>query len=297
MKALSLLTAFTFFVVPVFAEGTIVSETTTRTLKPRVTNSRNTVGSTDTLRLADRQSELNATSLAINTAAGLFFSYTGLYLNIGGGYARMTTSDFSLTTPYNEVLPTTKTTDGVFFGRLELCYQFDENWDLALGYTRYGRADVEIAFPKYPNIVSILPLPDYKRHVMRYQTTRISLMPTYSIEAGDRMRFRLGAGVMCNQTKSRIETTYYAWFSGRPSGLIAEEYPSTSRTDWSGIVSLGADYEIFKHGALSFSLAYAPYRINVPTSPAALNQGVSRPSRSTVRVDAFEAALALNFRR
>lgn len=249
------------------------------------------------MQLADRQSELNAASLAINTAAGFFFAYTGLYVNVGGGYARMTTSDFSLTTSYNEVLPATKTTDGVPFGRVELCYQFDENWDLAFGFTRYGTAEVQLAFPKYPNVTSLLPLPDYKRHVMRYQTTRFSLMPTYSIEAGDRMRFRLGAGVMCNKTKSHIEATYYAWFSGVPNRLFSDSFPSQSRTDWSGIVSFGADYEIFKHAALSFSLAYAPYKINVPTSPGALYQGVSRPSRSTVRVDALEATLALNYRR
>ncbi|MFT3866868.1 MAG: hypothetical protein QM715_00085 [Nibricoccus sp.] len=297
MKALSLLVAFTLFAAPMFAEGTAASETTARVLQPRVANPRNMIGSTETLQLADRQSERDLTSFAINTATGLFFSYTGLYLNIGGGYARMTTSDFSFTTPYNEVLSTTKNTDGVPFGRLELCYQFDENWDLALGFTRYGTAEVQIAFPKYPNIVSILPLPDYKRHVMLYQTTRISLMPTYSIEAGDRMRFRFGAGVMCNKTKAHIESTYYAWFSGVPNRLVSDSHPAQSRTDWSGIVSIGADYEIFRHGALSFSLAYAPYRIGIPTSPFALGQGMSRPSKNNVRVDALEAALALNFRR
>jgi len=294
MKALPLLAAVLILVAPIFAEGTGSLENETRTLAPRkLSGSSRTTSSSETIQIADSQSANNAAWFAANQVARSIIEYTGLYLTVGGGYARTRVSDFSLTNSHNEILKTTKTSDGVGFVRAELCYQFDENWDLAFGYTRYGKGEVQIAFPKSYTF----PLIEYYRHAMFYQTTRYSLMPTYSFEAGDKLRLRLGLGATCNQTQSHIDALYYATFSGVPSRLISESYPEQSRTDWSGSLSFGAEYEVFKHASLNLSLAYAPYRIKVPTSPGPLNSGLSQPSKGTVRVDTLEAALAFNFRR
>lgn len=298
MKALPLLAAVLIAVAPAFAEGTGSFENEGRSLTPRkLSGSTRTTRSSDAILVADGQSSQNAAWFAANQVARSIIEYTGLYLTVGGGYARMHAGSFSQTTIYNEVLKTRDTNDHVGFGRVELCYQFDENWDLAIGATWYGAAEVQLGFPKYPNVTSLLPLPEYYRHVMLYKTTRYSLMPTYSFEAGDKVRFRLGLGLTCNVTRSHTEATYYAWFSGVPSRLIVETYPEQSRTDWSGALSLGAEYELFKHASLNFSVAYAPFRIKVPTSPGALNYGVMQPSKGTVRVDTLEAALSVNLRR
>lgn len=249
------------------------------------------------LQVADTVSDQRAIWIVAHQAAYTMLSHTGLYLTLGGGYARFNAQDFSQTTVYNEVLRPRKTVDTVGFLRAELFYQFNESWELALGASRYGTAEVQLGFPKYPNIVSILPLHDYKQHSLFYRTTRYSLVPTYNVDLGGRLRARVGLGVTCNRTKSHIEATYYAWFSGVPNRMISDVYPTESRTDWSGLVSLGGEYELFKHMTLGLSVAYALFNISVPTSPGALNVGRNRPSRDKVRVDAVEAALSLNFRR
>lgn len=298
MKTISLLAAVMIMAAPAFAEGTGSNETTGQGLALRkLSGTARTTRHSENLQLADAQSVTNATMFATNLAAQKFFEYTGLYLTLGGGYARLKAGNFSQTTSYGEVLKATDTTDGVGFGRVELYYQFDENWELGLGATRYGSATVQLAFPKYPNITSLLPLPDYRRHVMKYRTMRYSLTPTYSIEAGDYLRLRVSAGVTCNKTDSHVEATYYAWFSGRPNGMFSENYATESMTSWSGLVACGIEYAPVQHISIALSAAYAPYNIKVPASRSLIGLGYTQPTRSSVRVDSLEAMLSVNFRR
>lgn len=292
-----MLAAALIVVAPAFAESTSAF-VTTKTLAPRQTvSSSRSSGASDAIQVADAQSVNNATWFAAQQLTNALFQSTGLYLTVGGGYARLSVGDFSQTTSYNEVLKTTDTTDGVGFGRMELGFQFDENWDLALGATWYGTAEAQIGFPKYPNIASLLPLPSYSQHTLCYKTTRFSLMPTYSMEMGDWMRLRVGLGLACNRTDSHIKATYQAWSVGMGSRVVSESYAGVSRTDWSGMLAVGTEFSLFKHASLNLGVAYAPYRIDVPDSRGASNGGISRSSPGTVWVNALEGSFSFNFRR
>ena len=221
-----------------------------------------------------------------------------MYFDVGAGYAKVKTGKFSQTTSYGETLKTSDTSDGVAVVHFELGWVFDENWSLGLGYTDYSTAEVKMGFPVYPGIMSILPMPSYSRNVLRYDTTRFALIPSYTYALNERLRLRGSAGVTCNQTNSHFETTYYAWFSGRPNGTFSESLMKEKKTSWSYLVSLGAEYSLTKNLSLDLSGAYAPFKIKVtPTNVVGFGSGATQPSKNEVNVDSFEGTLSLVWRR
>jgi opacity protein-like surface antigen len=243
--------------------------------------------------LADQESKANAAVFAANVALQEVAERAHrrrINLTAGIGYAAVRTDDFTQTTSYGETLAPTDTQDEVGFVHIELCYALNDEWDIELGAMYYDTAEVNLSYPKYPGIVSILPLPSYSRNVLVYDMYRFSLMPSYTFASGDSIRIRAGLGLTYNRTNSQSETIYSATFSGRPSGTFSETSPKISHDSWSGTVALRAEWELGKHTALGFSCAYSPFEIGVPPIPMA-GYGTAQPSKSIVRVDTLETAL------
>jgi opacity protein-like surface antigen len=231
-------------------------------------------------------------------ASGVYAQEPGFFVNVGGGLARMEAGNFTQTTSYGEVLRTTKKGDAVGFVQIGFGYQIDENWDVVANFADYATAEVKVGFPSYPGVNSILPMPAYSRNVLRYDTIRFALIPSYTYALNDRLRLRGRAGVTCNQTDSHFETTYHAWFSGRPDGTFAESLMKERKRTWSYLVSLGAEYSLSQNLSLGLSGAYAPFKIKVtPTNVVGLGSGSTQPSKKEVNIDSFEGTLSLVWRR
>jgi len=231
-------------------------------------------------------------------ATSAFAQEPGFFVNVGGGLAQLKAGSFTQTTSYGEVLKTTKRTNAVGFVQIGFGYQFDENWDVVLSVADYTTAEVKVGFPVYPGIVSILPMPAYSQNSLKYNTTRFSLTPSYTYALNDRLRFLGSAGLTCSQTDSHFETTYYAWFSGRPNGTFLESLTKEKKTTWSYLISLGAEYSLTQNLSLGLSGSYAPFKIKVtPTSIVGFGSGSTQPSKNEVNVDSFEGTLSLVWRR
>lgn len=219
-------------------------------------------------------------------------------MDAGVGVAQLNAGSFTQTTSYGEVLKTTDTRDAVGFAKIGFGYQFDENWAIVLSVADYATAEVKVSFPWYPGVLSILPMPSYSRNVLKYETTRFTLVPSYTYELSDKLRVRGGAGATCSRTDSHFETTYYAVFSGPPAGTFSESYAKERKTSWSYVVSLGAEYALTKNLSIGITGDYSPYKIKVtPTRVVGLGAGTTQPSKSTVNIDSFEAFLSINYRR
>jgi hypothetical protein len=301
MKALQLLAAFMILSAPALAQETDTAKTTSGIISRRSERSSTTTVASDKkpLLLADQQSKVDAATFAANVMldeASRHAWERGISLNCGFGYTRLNTGEFTQTTSYGEILKTTDTSDSVPFAHLEMLYQFDEAWDIELGAAIIDAAEIQVSFPTYANVSSMLPPPNYSRNVMMYEMYRFSLMPSYTFAVGDRIRVRAGAGINHNRTKSHFETTYYASFSGRPPGMFSENSPDTKYDSWGGVVALRAEWEFGPHTSIGLSCAYSPFQIGVASMPLA-RYGATQPSRSTVTVDSFEAAFTFIVRK
>jgi len=222
----------------------------------------------------------------------------GFFVKTGGGIARMAVDSFTQTTSYGETLKTTDKNDVVGFVHFGFGYQIDEHWDVVLSAADYSTAEVKVGFPTYPGIVSILPMPSYSRNVLKYDTTRLALIPSYAYSLSEKLRLRGSAGVTCSRTNSHFETTYYAWFSGRPSGTFSDRLPKESKTAWSYLASLGAEYAFTDNLSLGLTGAYSPFKMKVtPTTVVGFGTGVTQPSKNEVNVDSFEANLSVTWRK
>jgi hypothetical protein len=222
----------------------------------------------------------------------------GLFVNVGGGYAKLGADDFSMVTGYGETLRTTDTGDSVGFLRGELGYRFNPNWDLMLGYSDYGEAEVHVSFPRYPGIVSIIPLPDYSRNVIKYETSRIALIPSYHHALGEKLSLHARAGVTHDETRAHFETTYHAYFSGRPDGIFSETFPEAKKKSWSYLLTIGAEYVFTPRLSVGITATYAPFKMKVPVEEIfGLGNGSTRPSSETVDVDSIEGAIVLTWRQ
>ncbi len=222
----------------------------------------------------------------------------GLFVTLGGGYAKLSVDDLSLQTNYGETLGTRDGDDTVGFLRAEIGYRFDSRWDLSLGYADYGQAELHMAFPKYPGIASILPLPEYSRNVMQYEVSRLTLIPSYTHSFGDKLSLRARVGITYDQTKSHFETTYYAYLSGPPSGTFSKTFPEVKKSTWSYLLSLGAEYAITAQLSVGVTIAYAPLDLK-PASEEIFGvaNGVARPDREKVDVSAVEGAVVFTWRQ
>jgi len=221
----------------------------------------------------------------------------GLFVSASGGYAKLSVDDFTQVTSYGETLRTTDGDDTVGFVRGELGYRLNPRWDLALGYTDYGTAEVQVSYPKYPGIFSILPLPDYSRNVMKYDATRIALIPSYRFELGDKISLRVRAGVTYDETKAHFETTYYQVFSGPPPGTFSKTFSETKNKSWNYLLSVGGEYAITPHLSIGITATYAPFKMKVASEQiAGIGAGTTRPSPEVVDVNALEGAFVLTWR-
>jgi len=59
---------------------------------------------------------------------------------------------------------------------------------------------------------------------------------------------------------------------------------------------LGAEWMFTKYLSLGLTGAYSPYEIKIPATRVA-GFGATQPSTSSVKVDAFEAAVSLIYRK
>ena len=222
----------------------------------------------------------------------------GLFVNVGGGYAKLSVDDLSMQTGYGETLHTRDGDDTVGFLRGELGYRFNDRWDLALGYSDYGTGEVHVSFPKYPGIVSVLPLPDYSRNVMKYETTRIALIPSYTHALTEKLSLRARAGVTYDETKAHFETTYYAVFSGPPPGTFSKTFPEAKDSTWNYLLSIGAEYAITPRLSLGLTVTYAPFTMKVPGEEIfGVGNPAARPSSENVDVDSIEGAIVFTWRQ
>lgn len=289
MKTLKLLAVFSLLAAPLSAHVQDAGTIPHRSERSRTL----TTCDKKPLLLADQQSNEEAKSFAATVVLNEVAERArrrNINVTAGIGYAALRTGDFTQTTAYGETLVPTDTQDAVGFVHIELCYTLDDAWDIELGSMYYDTAEVNLSFPKYPGLIFILPPPAYSRNVLAYDMYRFSLMPSYTFAYGDRIRVRAGLGLTYNRTNSQSETTYYATYSGRPSGTFSQTSPKISHDSWSGTLALRAEWELGKHTALGFSCAYSPFDIGVPPSPIT-GFGTTQPSKSIVRVDTLETAL------
>jgi hypothetical protein len=220
-----------------------------------------------------------------------------LFVDVGGGLARLNASSFTQTTSYGETLKTTKRNSNVGFAHIGFGYRLDENWDVTISATKYATAKVDMSFPTYPGIFSILPMPAYSKNVLKYNTTRFALIPSYTLPLGDHFRLIGSAGVTASVTDSHFETTYYAWFSGRPNGTFSDNLPKEKYTSWNYAVSLAGEYAITKDLSIRLRGGYSPFKIQVtPTLIAGIGAGTTQPSTSKTNVECFETTLGISWR-
>jgi len=221
---------------------------------------------------------------------------SGFYVNAGGGMATLKTGGFTQTTSYGEIIKNKDAKDSVAGARIEIGYQFDENWDLGVQFTDYATAEIQMEYPKYPGIFSIVPMPAYSRHVLLYDTIRFALVPSYTFAAGDRMRLRASAGVVGSRTRSHFEATYYIQYSGRPNETLSERYPEEKNTSLSYVASVSAEWIFTKHLSLALNGGYSPYKMDLPASRIA-PFGPTQPSTGSLKVEAFEAFVTFIYRK
>ncbi len=220
----------------------------------------------------------------------------GFYVSAGGGLAEVKAGDFALTTSYGEKLKSKDAKNRVPVVCLDVGYQFNENWDLGLRFTKYSKAEINMDFPKFTGLVSIVPFPDYSRHVFYYDTVRLALVPSYTFAAGDQFRLRASAGAVCSQTRSHFEADYYIWYSGRPNEQRHDSYPTGKKTDWSYVASLGAEWVFTKYLSLGLTGTVSPYKISIPASQVG-GYWPTQPSSSSVKVTTFETVISLIYRK
>ena len=230
-------------------------------------------------------------------ASSAFAQVEGLSFSAGGGWARMTTSRFDQTTSYGETLTSTNTGHSVRFADLGVGYQLNDFLGLELSYTDFGTSEVQLSLPKYPNIASILPMPSYSRNVLKYDTTRFSLGPSFTATFSDKLRMSVKWVLTYNQTYSHFESTYTPTLSGPSSETVNISLPREKYTDWNQFFALGFDYALTQHLSIRVSGRYAKLRIKVPVAyVAGVGSGATRPSRDEAKVDSFESDFSLVWR-
>jgi outer membrane protein W len=235
-------------------------------------------------------------------ASSAFAQKPGFFVTAGGGVALMETGNFSVynpnasvpDSPLGEELKVTTTRDNVSVVRLTAGYNFTDNWALQASYADYGTAEADVAFPQYPGMV----WPPgggpttYTRHVLKYKSSALTLMPTYTKAIGDTSRFIIGAGLCSSKITSHFETTT---ISGAvvapttPKEPVTTSYADDTNNHLGCIVQFGFDILITKSLSAQISGNYSWMEANVPASPW------TNRSRDTVRIDSLAAELALSW--
>lgn len=214
-------------------------------------------------------------SFSVLTCA-LHAQSTGPFVTAGAGIASMTVLDFTVYNPetstVSEPLQATKRKSNVKFARLNVGYNFTENWALQIGYTVYGTGEVALAFPQYPDIDWAQVVgsgPDvYARHVVRYKTTTISFMPTYTKAVADDARVIVGLGVASSKTDSHFETTYKSGAVTNPApSYTSKTYAEESNRHLGFVAMLGYDRLVYKTISLGIVGNCTAMKMKVPSAP------------------------------
>lgn len=195
------------------------------------------------------------------------------------------------TTPGGEPLAATKRTSWVAVARLTGGYNLSANWAVQANYATYGVGEVEMAFPQYPGHdwgVKGSP-PIYQRHVLKFKTSTMALLPTYTHAVGNDSRLIVGAGVCSSSTSSHFEAT---WMPGGPRApaeyvLQSGSNAEVKESSLGYIFSLGVNQLITPNLSMEMNFNYTAFKIKVPTSPWATN------SKSSINAGSLSAEIAL----
>jgi outer membrane protein W len=232
-------------------------------------------------------------------ASSAFAQKPGFFVAAGGGVVRMEAGDFTVFnpqasipgSPQGELLAPTNTRDTVTFVRMTVGYNFTENWALQISYADYGSAEVQMAFPQYPNYTwpSGVVANTYTRHILKYKPTALTLLPTYTMAIGDTARIIYGAGLCRSKTSSHFEATWMEGASAMTASpiYVSQTYAEESESNLGVIVSLGFDFLITKHLSWQFGGNYTAFKVMVPSSPW------SGRSEANIRVDSYAGEVTL----
>ncbi|MFT3870972.1 MAG: outer membrane beta-barrel protein [Nibricoccus sp.] len=227
----------------------------------------------------------------------VFGQKVGPYVTAGGGISVLHVSPFSVTNPVavaanGEVLNARGRRSNVSVARLTAGYNFTENWSLQISYAKFGKGEVEMAFPEYPDVVWATGSgPDkYQRHALVYKPTTISLMPVYTHAVSDDSRIIFGAGVTKSKISSHFESIYMSGAVVNPALLYrSNTYAEESESKMTPAVLIGIDKKISNNFSIGFTCTYTSLKMKIPSSPWATR------SAETVGVNSFEANLYLGW--
>jgi len=223
----------------------------------------------------------------------------GFFVGAGGGLARLDVGRFTVYNPNavitghpeGEPLASIDGRSNVSVARLNVGYNFTEDFALQLSYVAYGTGEVKMPFPLYPGYVWGVGggAPTYQRHVLRYKPTSFTLMPSYTYAVGEKSRVIVGAGINYGMTSSHFEDTTIPGGTVAPGNLVPQSHSFAEETEHAlgFILSLGINRLITEHFSVELTGNFSTFRTKIPTSPWAAG------SKSSVRTDAFGTDLAL----
>lgn len=222
-----------------------------------------------------------------------FGQKVGPYITAGGGMSVMVANPFSVTNPVaatasGEVLNARSRRSNVSVARLTAGYNFTENWSLQISYAKFGKGEVDVAFPEYPDVVWATGSgPDkYQRNALVYKPTSISLMPVYTHAVSEDSRVILGAGVTKSKITSHFETVYVSGAVINPALLYqSNTYAEESESKITPTFLIGIDKKITNSFSVGVTCTYTSLKMKIPSSPWGTR------SAETVGINAFEANL------
>lgn len=226
--------------------------------------------------------------------SSVFAQESGFFFSAGGGVARMSIDRFSVYNPVasipgqplGEALPVLNRKDTVPVARLTLGYAFNEAWDVRFSFSNYGTADVPIAFPQYPGMVFVTAPDAYLRHSLVYQTSALSLMPSYRIALSDRVKLRMGVGLSWSTTEAHFEDIRRGTISG---DIRLNRHPAFDDSRLSYLASLGLDCRLSEKASVGLNVNYTTTSAEIPNSP-----WVNR-TKSNVDISSLSTELALTW--
>lgn len=218
---------------------------------------------------------LNILALSLVTVVSAAAQSTGFFLTVSGGTAQMKTGDFAVynpvasvpAQPLGEALAVTDKSSRASVARFSLGYVINENWDIQLGYADYGTAKAQVAAPTYPGIVFIVPQDNYTRHELKYDSSVVTLIPTYTHALSNQLKLKIGAGLSYSQTSSHFETTLVHYTSVTNSTTTKNRYAKASQSNLSYLATLGLDYAITDKFSIGLTGTSTTMKAKIPSAP------------------------------
>lgn len=221
--------------------------------------------------------KLLALSLVLAGAASA--QSTGFFVTAGGGLGIMSVDEFTVYNPEGgtgsalyEPLKTKGRKASVKVARLNVGYNFTENWALQVGYAGYGTGEVTVAVPTYPDVDWTQLIGSgpsvYSRHVVKFKTTALTLMPTFTAAVDEKARIIVGAGIISSKTESHFEATYTSGaVVATPPQAQSYSYASESNRNVGLAFMLGYDRLVYKTVSIGLVGNYATMKMKVPSAP------------------------------